>query len=154
MSEGPAFNSSIADAWSNAGVWTFVADTFAVTGAANINSLQLSLIPDDGNQMSAAPFAAFDQVQIQLLPGASTDDATDGPTALFPNPTTNKLWVEIPYAPHSMQLSAAEGRCVRVPQFVQGARRPELDVEALCPGPYLLRIATGTDLSTLRFVKQ
>ncbi|MCC7502748.1 MAG: T9SS type A sorting domain-containing protein [Flavobacteriales bacterium] len=155
LSEGPAFNSTIlADAWSDAGVWTLVADTFIVTGSTDINSLQLSLIPDDGNQMAAGLFGAFDQVQIQQLIGTSIEDQVDVPVELFPNPAIDKLWIDLPETPRSLQLFDSQGRSVPVPQMVFNASRLEMDVEGLCSGPYVLRVATSKDLSTLRFVKQ
>jgi len=155
LSEGPAFNSTIlADAWSDAGIWTFVADTFNITAATNINALQLSLIPDDGNQMAAGLYAAFDQVQIQQVLVTSMDDRVDVLVGVFPNPATDKLWIDLPQEPRNLQLFDAQGGRLPVPRSAYSANRLELNVSVLPAGLYVLSITTTTGPKTLRFVKQ
>ncbi len=155
ITEGPAFTSPlVADAWSFAGDWTFVADTFLVTSTTNFAALELSLIPDDGNQMAAGLLAYFDQVMLEPILGTAINGPATGPVAIFPNPATQKLWIDLPETPSSLQLFDAQGRSVPVHQMVFSAHTLELNVEALLPGPYVLRIANSSELSTLRFVEQ
>jgi len=155
ITEGPAFMSPlVADAWSFAGAWTFVADTFLVTSTTNFAALELSLIPDDGNQMTPGLLAYFDQVMLEPILGTAINGPAYGPVAVFPNPATDKLCIDLPQEPRSLQLIDALGRNVPLPQMVFNANRLEMNVEGLCPGTYLLRVANTTDLSTLRFVKQ
>ncbi|MBK6627958.1 MAG: T9SS type A sorting domain-containing protein [Flavobacteriales bacterium] len=154
LSEGPAYASPIlADAWSDDGVWTYVADTFLVTSSTNISALQLSLIPDDGNQMPLGLFAAFDQVLIQPLIATSMEEHAAVALSVFPMPVSDVLTIALPEPWSSLTVLDAMGRVVQqvTPVRTEGPMR--MMVAELPSGNYLLQATTDAGFRTVRFIK-
>lgn len=155
LSEGPAYNSPIlADAWSDDGVWTFVADTFLITSSTDIASLQLSLIPDDGNQMPAGLFAAFDQVQLQPLASSGLEETGTWLLEVHPNPACDQLTTTTAGHAGLLQILDAQGRPVmRVPQPLQ-RHGQQLDIGMLPTGHYVIELYTASGNAVRRrFIK-
>lgn len=80
------------------------------------------------------------------LPGAQG-------VAAFPNPATDKLWIDLPESPLSITAIDACGRTHDLKNFTHRERTSELDVDALPPGICLLRVTTAPGTHTVRFVK-
>lgn len=155
LSEGPAYNSTIlADAWSSDGVWTYVADTFQITASTDIPALQLSLIPDDGNQMPAGLFAAFDLVQLLPLVSTGLEEIGTRLLEVHPNPACDQLTITTGGQAGLLRILDALGRPVmHVPQVAQRDGQP-LDISELPAGQYVVELnTTSGDMVRRRFLK-
>ncbi len=71
----------------------------------------------------------------------------------FPNPATDKLWVDMPEAPASITAIDAGGRTHDLKNFNHRDSTLELDVNTLPAGICLLRITTAKGVNVIRFVK-
>lgn len=154
ISEGPAFSANvISDAWSYAGVWTLVVDTFNVTINTDIPSLQLSLIPDDGNVMPPGLFAYFDQITIQPMLSTGIDDRYADGLSLYPNPAETSVSITIEGPATGILLVDALGRSRSVHDFHRNEDIITWDVSSLSSGPWLLKVITPSGTRMGRFVR-
>jgi hypothetical protein len=154
LSAGSPFSTpSLSDMWSYAGTWEYVVDTLAIDQSVVLDSLRISLIPDDGN-LQPPSLCYFDHIQLTSLLSTGVPQRASLAPAFRPNPASDQLWIDLPESPHSLQLFDAQGHSVPVPQVVPSAHRLELSVSALPAGLYLLSMATARGSETVRFVKQ
>jgi hypothetical protein len=154
ITEGPAFSSNvISDAWSYAGAWTLVVDTFHVTINTDIPSLQLSLIPDDGNMIPPGLFAYFDRIMIEPILSTAMDDRYAGELSLYPNPAGSSVSITIEGPATGILLVDALGRSHSVHNFDRNANTITLDVSGLSSGTWLLKVITPRGTRMARFVR-
>ena len=75
-----------------------------------------------------------------------------GRTRVFPNPATDLVRIErLNASPATVTFLDAQGRVVRSEQ-VRGSSNT-MDVSGLVPGLYLVRIASGAGVESVRLVK-
>lgn len=87
---------------------------------------------------------------------AVTFDAKGNPVITYPNPTKDKMTVELakPTQSLSLQILGLDGRLIK--QQVSGAvqRYETIETRDLTSGTYVLQVKTDTDVFNLKFVKQ
>jgi len=155
ISEGPAFSSNVlADAWSSAGVWTMAVDTFVVGPFTDLASLQLSLIPDDGNAMEPGLFAYFDQIAIEQILGTDVDEQGIEGIAVYPNPAGSSLSIVEPGPVTGIMITDALGRSHHVADFSRYGDLITWDVRGLSPGAWWLKVITPEGVRTAHFIRQ
>jgi ELWxxDGT repeat protein len=150
-------------------------DTYAKAGAAmaatqegftvTVSDPVLNLAFLRGSADASVDFAHLAAIQVLRLPAptgrlaATQREAGEAsPTALHPNPVKDKLWVRLPVPAGQVQATAiTDARGVvllRDTHRLSGENQLQLDVSALRPGLYLLRVESGQGSQLLRFVKQ
>ncbi|MBK9195358.1 MAG: T9SS type A sorting domain-containing protein [Flavobacteriales bacterium] len=155
ISEGPAFSSNVlADAWSPAGAWTMVVDTFVVGPFTDLSSLQLSLIPDDGNAMPPGLFAYFDRIMIEPVLGTGVDDRRIEEIALYPNPAGSSVSIVEDGPVSGILIADALGRSHRVDDVSRNGDIITLDVSGLSPGAWWLKVITPKGVRIEQFIIQ
>jgi ELWxxDGT repeat protein len=150
-------------------------DTYAKAGAAMaatqeeftvaVTDQVLNLAFLRGSSDNSLDFAHVAAIQVRLLSASAARLARQQETAgealkarLFPNPVKSKLWVQLP-APagqvRATAISDARGAILlRGTHRLSGENQLQLDVSALRPGLYLLRVESGQGSQLFRFVKQ
>ncbi|UPL50142.1 T9SS type A sorting domain-containing protein [Hymenobacter sublimis] len=73
--------------------------------------------------------------------------------ALYPNPTTGRLQVDLPAGPATIRVLSVLGQELRV-YSVPGGRSAQLDLSAYPSGLYLIQISTAGGTTTQRVVRQ
>lgn len=155
ISDGPAFSSTVvSDVWSYAGVWTFVVDTFYVTSFTDIASLQVSLIPDDGNAMPPGLFAYFDQIMIQPIFSTGVDDRDIAAFSVQPNPAETVLSITLDDQVTEILLTDAIGRTSGAMNFQQNGDRITVDISGLSAGMWILKVITPGGRRIAGFVRR
>jgi hypothetical protein len=71
----------------------------------------------------------------------------------YPDPATDKLWLELTDVPISITAIDATGRSCALQSFQHTSRTLEVDVSALPSGVNVLRVATSSGNHTVRFIK-
>ena len=86
--------------------------------------------------------------------GSLTDEQQ---LAVSPNPFSNRLEINIPYATEEndvkVQLFDPHGRLILSQVTAGGLQIRSLDTEVLQPGMYLLRVETGERAETVKVIK-
>jgi hypothetical protein len=136
----------------NTGNWTHLSVTNSFTMAAGDTAfviLDAGIVSGNGT----GAWSEFDGLTLtDLSTGIAGVGATSAPSC-FPNPATDKLWVNLPERAVVVELIDALGRTTVLPSFIQSGRTLELDLTGLPSGPALLRIRTLSEVRTLRFIK-
>lgn len=136
----------------NTGNWTHLSVTNSFAMAAGDTAfviLNAGIVSGNGT----GAWAEFDGFTLtDLSTGIERNDTGRSP-AFFPNPTTDKLWVDLPERTIAVDLIDALGRTTTLPAFTQSGRTLELDLADVPPGPAYLRIRTIAAARTLRFIK-
>ncbi len=74
---------------------------------------------------------------------------------IYPNPASQKLNIQLQQAitsANALQISDMAGRIMTRQQLTRGQKTIEINVSALAPGRYFLKIADGTDMINRSFV--
>jgi hypothetical protein len=154
LSDGALFSTpAVVNIWSFAGQWEYVEATFGVEDFINTDSLRVSLVPDDGNQQPLT-LCYFDDIQLSSPQGIGADAGAVQTLHIRPNPTTDKLWVDLADAPLSITATDPIGRMHSLKNSAYRARTLEVDVNELDPGIWVLHISTGSGSYSIRFIKQ
>ena len=153
LSERPAFSGPIlSNLASSTGDWEFRADTFVVDNLVDPDSLRVSLIPDDGNEQPPS-ICYFDEIALSPLISTGVGMVHKPTPAFRPNPSTDKLWVDLPEPPLSITAIDASGRIHDLKNFTHRDRTLEVEVNTLPTGICLLRTTTASGTHAVRFVK-
>lgn len=91
-----------------------------------------------------------------LTVGHAWEEAPTAELRCWPNPTTDHLFLQLPDGVngHSVQVLDALGRTVPVRAGPSGtAGTVLLDVAALRPGPYMVRVSSAKGAELVRWVK-
>ena len=154
ISQGPAFSSTIlADAWSFTGIWTAVNDTFLVTSSTNISALQVSLIPDDGNQIQPGLFAYFDQIMIEPILGTGIESRYPSDRLVYPNPSETNISIVLPGQVIEIILVDALGRQTFVRDHIRREATYTINVRDLSSGPWVIKAITTQGVTSASFIR-
>jgi hypothetical protein len=117
-----------------------------------IAALDLFVVLSPDNVLAPGGHIFFDDFAIDnLSTGIGSRVATE--LRYWPDPSTDKLWVDLPDAPLSITATDATGRTRALLNFQHTSRTLELDVSALPSGLNVLRIMTRSGSHTIRFIK-
>ncbi|MBS1499570.1 MAG: T9SS type A sorting domain-containing protein, partial [Bacteroidetes bacterium] len=97
-------------------------------------------------------WAEFDGM---VLTDLSTSIASHGANtiACFPNPATDRLWVDRSERPQRVSVIDATGREHQIERLQHNGRTLEVDVSSIPSGPYVLLMRSGTGVRSVRFIK-
>jgi hypothetical protein len=116
-----------------------------------------------GSADESVDFAHVAAIEVVRLPASAArlasagEPAAGGPaTGVYPNPVQNKLWVRLPagQVDATVILDATGRVLLRGGHQRVGENQLQLDVSALRPGLYFLRVQSGAGNQRFRFVKQ
>jgi hypothetical protein len=138
-----------------------VEEEFTVTVADQVLNLAFLTGRADGS-VDLAHVAAIEVLRLPAPAGrlaATQREAGEASqTVIHPNPVKDKLWVRLTIPTSQIQATAiTDARGVvllRDTHRLSGENQFQLDVSALRPGLYLLRVESGQGSQLLRFVKQ
>jgi len=77
----------------------------------------------------------------------NTQTISQGDWRLYPNPSNNVLYLDIPSALLGYKIIAQTG------QLVMAGKEKSINIEGLTAGIYQIQIETSTGVKTLRFIK-
>lgn len=109
-------------------------------------------ISTSNHDWAGSPTATDDRIlRLEALdPSAGVHAAENGPLRLWPNPASDVLRISAPTTPDAQAcIEDPEGRTVARPRLSADGT---VDVSALSPGPYLLRLAIRGRTMAARFV--
>ncbi len=134
--------------------WTFHQTTMDITAAPPSGHVHCLNLGSGIVHQNLGFEAWFDEVFFLVDPSTSVSglDMHSGPT-FRPNPTMDKLWIDLTAAPLSITVIDASGRAHDLKNFIHRDRTLEVDVNALPVGICLLRITTASGTHAVRFVK-
>jgi hypothetical protein len=90
----------------------------------------------------------FWQFQLVRSSGSvNTQTISQGDWRLYPNPSNNVLYLDIPSALLGYKIIAQTG------QLVMAGKEKSINIEGLTAGIYQIQIETSTEVKTLRFIK-
>lgn len=153
LSAGPAFSGqNLINLASSTGDWEFVSGSVMVDNFVDTDSLRISLVPDDGNEQPPS-ICYFDNIQLTAELNTAIAENIGLPPAFRPNPTADKLWIDLQTAPISITAIDAIGRNVPLQTFHRTGHTLEVDVSSIPPGPCVLILNTSSGNRTIRFIK-
>ncbi|WP_188556615.1 S8 family peptidase [Hymenobacter glacieicola] len=120
------------------------------------------LAPRDSTVVAFAVLAAPSLAELQAAADAASSryrlvlpvrSASLLGVALYPNPTTGRLQVDLPLGPATIRVLSVLGQELRV-YPVPGGRSAQLDLSAYPAGVYLIQISTASGTITQRVMRQ
>lgn len=122
-------------------------DALQITAEGNGDgTLHIKATTVDGSNLT-------DEIDIVLSNQSnSTDNLEEAGIGLYPNPASNRLFIEIPGAEAEMTLFNMHGAALMQHELYQG--KNEVDISALREGMYMIRMEIDGRVITDRFVKR
>ncbi len=132
--------------------WSHAVSTFGIFCDAGDS---VFLVLDAGNMFPDSTYGNVWFDEITLTPISTSDGTLDASRhpACYPNPSSDKLWVDLPEVPLSITAIDASGRTHDLKNFTHRERTLEVDVNVLPPGICLLRLTSASGTQAIRFVK-
>ena len=109
-----------------------------------------------GGAGAAVGGPVFDGLNLLVNPSTSITDSDLARLSApphFPNPATDKLWIDLPEAPLSITAIDGTGRSIPLRTFHHIGRTVEVDVSSVPPGLCVMQVNLISGIRTVRFIK-
>lgn len=135
----------------NTGNWTHL----TVTNTFTIAPGDTAFVVLSGGIVSGNGSPAWAEFDGMVLTDLSTSIASHraNTIACFPNPATDRLWVDRSERPQRVSVIDATGREHQIERLQHNGRTLEVDVSSIPSGPYVLLMRSGTGVRSVRFIK-
>ena len=137
---GP-FNDSL-----GVGDYIVYSDTSGVLNLVGVNTLKISALISMGMDQSSG-----NNYLEQLLTGLGIIDLTPLTVAIYPNPASNLLFLDLPPEKCQIEIYTVSGELVL---SQQAFGHQQIDIGHLTAGLYFAKIFTSSQVSTVKFVKK